>query len=66
MKAGTLCFAKWTEDNVWYNATIEDIKTDDITVLFIDYGNTAVEYSLTNNEKAFDIFKMITFQQSRN
>ena len=29
-------------------------------------GNTAVEYSLTKKDTAFDIFKMITFQQLRN
>ena len=39
---GAKCFAKWTEDYVWYNATVETATDDNITVLFTDYDNTDV------------------------
>merc|ERR1719397_2097917 len=34
-------FAKWDEDNVWYNALIDKIDKESIKVTFIDYGNQA-------------------------
>ena len=40
LKVGASCFAKWSEDGVFYNAIIQNINGDDtVEVLFIDYGN---------------------------
>ena len=36
----TKCFAKWSEDNVYYNAEIQCVKEDGFMVLFRDYGNS--------------------------
>ena len=36
---GTKCFAKWSEDGVWYNATVENIEDGKFHVTFSDYGN---------------------------
>ena len=41
-QVGETVIAKWSEDNVWYNATVEALADDNITVLFTDYGNTDV------------------------
>ena len=39
----TECFAKWTEDEVWYNAKVEKVLQDGtFQVLFLDYGNSEV------------------------
>ena len=41
LKVGTQCFAKWAEDNVWYNASIVGKNKDgSYQVLFMDYGNS--------------------------
>ena len=41
--ADTECFAKWTEDEVWYNAKVEKVLQDGtFQVLFLDYGNSEV------------------------
>merc|ERR1719233_2850827 len=40
---GSLIIARWTEDDVWYNAIVEaiDRSNDKVDVLFTDYGNAA-------------------------
>merc|ERR1719233_2803696 len=40
---GSLIIARWTEDDVWYNAIVEEIdrSNDKVDVLFTDYGNAA-------------------------
>ena len=41
LQVGTQCFAKWAEDNVWYNASIKGKNKDgSYQVLFMDYGNS--------------------------
>jgi len=41
IQVGSKCFAKWAEDNVWYNASIEgDNEDGSCQVLFMDYGNS--------------------------
>jgi len=39
---GLLCFVKWAEDNIWYQAKIESLSScgQYATVLFYDYGNS--------------------------
>lgn len=36
------CVAQYAEDMAWYRAVITDIKDDEASVLFIDFGNTEV------------------------
>ncbi|XP_041358070.1 tudor domain-containing 6-like [Gigantopelta aegis] len=36
------CCAKFTEDDAWYRATITSVSGDQVTVRFVDYGNTDV------------------------
>ena len=43
LSVNTRCFAKWTEDDVWYNAKVEKVLEDGtFQVLFLDYGNSEV------------------------
>lgn len=35
-----LCTALFSEDDTWYRATAEEVSPEEITVRFIDYGNT--------------------------
>ena len=35
-----VCCAQFSEDNQWYRAVVEEKNGDDLTVRFIDYGNT--------------------------
>ena len=37
---GQACVARWTEDHVWYNARVEQVKEGGAVVLFTDYGNS--------------------------
>ncbi|XP_050402777.1 tudor domain-containing 6 [Patella vulgata] len=39
-KIGSVCVAKFTDDDMWYRARVEVINDDDVTVRFVDYGNT--------------------------
>ncbi|XP_070552424.1 uncharacterized protein [Ptychodera flava] len=40
LEAGDLCFAKFSEDGVWYRAVVWCVKSrNEYTVFFIDYGN---------------------------
>ena len=39
---GSICCAKFTEDDAWYRAAITSLTGDQITVRFVDYGNTDV------------------------
>jgi staphylococcal nuclease domain-containing protein 1 len=39
-KRGTLCAAKYT-DGLWYRAQIERVSHNEISVLYVDYGNRA-------------------------
>merc|ERR1719318_2034900 len=43
-QAWSVGIARWSEDNVWYNAVVDrvDQATGDIHVTFTDYGNTAI------------------------
>jgi len=41
---GQACVARWTEDEVWYNARVEEVKEGGAVVLFTDYGNS--DYAL--------------------
>merc|ERR1719319_2102483 len=47
-----VCVAKWSEDQVWYNAKIQSLDADgSYSVLFTDYGNTdTVEKSLVASD----------------
>jgi len=37
------CVAKWSEDQVWYNAVVQSVNADDsYSVMFTDYGNTDI------------------------
>lgn len=38
----TACCAKFSEDNNWYRAVIKDVKGNEVTVYFIDYGNVDI------------------------
>ena len=44
---GTACFARWSEDDVWYNAVVEKVLLDSVLVTFTDYGNSD-EVAMTN------------------
>ena len=44
---GTACFARWSEDDVWYNAVVEKVLLDSVLVTFNDYGNSD-EVAMTN------------------
>ena len=37
---GQVCCAKFSEDESWYRASVLKVSGDDVTVLFVDYGNT--------------------------
>lgn len=41
-EVGQQCIAKFTEDDGWYRAVIEGVVGDDVTVRYIDYGNSEV------------------------
>jgi len=50
---GMPCIARWSEDNVWYNAVVDSIEdaAGKVEVTFTDYGNTAavsVNYIVNN------------------
>merc|ERR1719427_634813 len=41
LQAGDVCIARWSEDDVWYNAVLEEISSDGSgLVYFSDYGNS--------------------------
>ena len=40
MVVGTACFARWSVDDVWYNAVVERVLFDSVLVTFSDYGNS--------------------------
>ena len=44
---GTACFARWSEDDVWYNAVVEKVLHGSVLVTFTDYGNSD-EVAMTN------------------
>jgi tudor domain-containing protein 1/4/6/7 len=37
---GLACCAKFSEDEAWYRAVVEKVKGDQVTVRFVDFGNT--------------------------
>ena len=37
---GTACFARWSVEDVWYNAVVERVLFDSVLVTFSDYGNS--------------------------
>lgn len=39
-ETGTPCVAKFSEDNRWYRGEISKVEDDNVTVHFVDYGNT--------------------------
>ena len=39
---GSLCCARYSADEAWYRAVVEDVSTDTVSVRFVDYGNTDV------------------------
>merc|ERR1719233_2143009 len=39
---GSTVVAKWLEDEVWYNAQVESITEEGYSVVFTDYGNSAI------------------------
>lgn len=41
-KKGDICAAKFTQDNEWYRAKVEKIQGNNVSVLYIDYGNREV------------------------
>lgn len=40
LKLGLACCAKFSEDNTWYRARVEKIDGQNVTVFFVDYGNS--------------------------
>ena len=42
LSANTDCFAKWSEDDVWYNAMLDAVEADGYRVTFVNYGNCDV------------------------
>ncbi|XP_071116873.1 uncharacterized protein [Haliotis cracherodii] len=42
LKPGITCCAKFTEDDAWYRAVVESTAEEQVTVRFVDYGNTDV------------------------
>jgi len=40
LDVGTVCIARWSDDNVWYNALVEEVKPGSVRVVFTDYGNS--------------------------
>jgi hypothetical protein len=41
LQAGDVCIARWSEDNVWYNAVVEEMQGDGSALVnFSDYGNS--------------------------
>jgi staphylococcal nuclease domain-containing protein 1 len=38
-KRGDLCAARFTEDNEWYRAKIEKVQGNNVSVVYVDYGN---------------------------
>merc|ERR1719397_2245002 len=38
---GDVVFARWEEDQVWYNAVVKEVKESSMSVTFNDYGNEA-------------------------
>ncbi|VDI51658.1 tudor domain-containing protein 1/4/6/7 [Mytilus galloprovincialis] len=39
LSVGSFCCGKFSEDEAWYRAVVTDIKDQEVTVTFIDYGN---------------------------
>ena len=39
LTVNTICYAKWSEDSVWYNARVEALQGDKVEVIFVNYGN---------------------------
>merc|ERR1719319_1524388 len=53
---GEDCIAMWSEDNVWYNARIEEARNDgSFAVQFVDYGNSDVVCQLFIVKKVSEI-----------
>lgn len=44
-KRGDICAAKYTVDGEWYRAKVEKVQGNDVSVLYIDYGNREVMIS---------------------
>lgn len=40
INVGDVCCAKFSEDNQWYRAVVEDSADNALTIRFLDYGNT--------------------------
>ena len=40
ISVGDVCCAQFSEDNQWYRALVEETNANELTVRFIDYGNT--------------------------
>lgn len=40
--SGDMCAAKFSLDDQWYRARVEKVTTNDVSVLYVDYGNRAV------------------------
>ena len=40
METGSVCIARWSVDNVWYNALIERVLPNTVWMKFTDYGNS--------------------------
>jgi len=40
LAVGSLCCARYSSDESWYRAVVEDIRDDAVSVRFVDYGNT--------------------------
>jgi len=41
-KRNDLCAAQFSEDNQWYRAKVEKVQGQNVTILYIDYGNKEV------------------------
>lgn len=41
-KRGELCAAQFSEDNEWYRAKVEKVQGQNVTILYVDYGNKEV------------------------
>lgn len=56
-KRNELCAAQFSEDNEWYRAKVEKVQGQNVTILYLDYGNKEVNFHQT----FFSLNKLIRF-----
>ena len=48
---GRICLAQYSEDNEWYRALVKSVKDIEVSLLYVDYGNT----ELSTSDKIVDL-----------